>query len=572
MTYLFTSNVEIKNDIGNTIPITVYNANGQISENNRFFVNTVGNVSVTQATSPWVVTGNVSANIAGSVVVEYKGASSVSSFGEPYAISITPVLQLDGIYGITDEVIQTYKTGANSFAGANTTTSMWEVRTGTSVGGYGVLRSKRFVRYRPGQGCLARFTATFTSGVANSTQRAGLFNQENALQIGYNGNTFGVLRATGGKAHITVLTINTAPSNTQNVTITLNGTAHTFSITSGTTNATASKIVIHDQFTGWMAEQVDNTVVFLSESLGAKSGTFSFSSTGNATGTFLTKQLGVAQTENWTPQYEWNVDTLGAIDPTTGVRHTRNPSGMTLDPTKLNVYQINFRWLGAGEIRYALEDQITGNFIFFHKEHYTNQNTIPHIAQPSFKIGYVTSSTGSTTDLKVTGASMMGAIEGVIYQNELNRSTSASATTLAQNALHHLLTIRNPYVTNGAANALNGSYVINAKEIILKNVSVATQGNDPGIMYLFFDPTSFSGTHLYYSQPKDNGMVSTSTGTMNSSIDTAVCRFVTAINGQAEYKLSDFRVSIPPGSVVSIAVQSTAQISRISLALVFSED
>jgi len=553
MTYLFVNDQEIKNESGNAISVT-------------------GNVAVSQITSPWVVTGNVSANIVGTVTVEPLGATSTSAFGEPYAVSITPVIQLDSIYGVTSEVIQTYTSGANASAGANVTTAMWEVKTGTSVGGYGVLRSKRFLRYRPGQGALARFTAAFTIGVANSTQRAGLFNQENAIQIGYDGATFGVLRATGGKAHKTVLTINTAPNATQTITITLNSVAFTFSINSGTATQAAAQIDAINNFTGWVIDQVDNTIVFMADNLGVKSGTFSFSSTGNATGSFSTKQAGVAQTENWTPQYNWNIDTLGVIDPTTGQRHTRNPSGMTLDPTKLNVYQINFRWLGVGEIRYAIEDQTTGNMVFFHREHYTNQNLLPHTAQPSFKLGYVAYSLGSTTNLKVIGASMMAAIEGTIFQNELNRSTSTSKTSLAQNTLHHLLSLRNPYVTNGAANALNGTYVLNAKECILKNISVATQGNDPGIIYIFYEPVSFSGTHLYFSQPKDNEMICTETGTLNATTDTAITRFVTAINGQASYDLSPYRIAIPPGSFISVGIQSTAQISRISLALVFSED
>jgi hypothetical protein len=210
--------------------------------------------------------------------------------------------------------------------------------------------------------------------------------------------------------------------------------------------------------------------------------------------------------------------------------------------------------------------------VFFHREHYTNRNTLPHIAQPSFKIGYVAYNLGTSSNAVVTGASMMGAIEGDIRQNELNRSTGVNKTTLAQNVLHHLLTLRNPYVTNGAAGALNGNYLLNAKEIILKNISVGTQNTDPAVLYIFYEPTSFSGTHSFFSQPKDNGMISTVDGTLDETVDTAVCRFVTAINGETQYQLSDFRIAIPPGSYVSIGIKSTNAISRATLAMVFSED
>jgi hypothetical protein len=540
-------------------------------------VGIVGNVNVTQGTNPWTVAGNLTATVVGGTIetVPVDGPSRVSAFGEPYGITITPVIQLDGIYGITDEVIQTYTYGTGASASASPSDALWTVRSGTTPYGYGVLRSKRFLRYRPGQGALARFTAAFTPNVAASSQRVGLANQENNIQIGWNddgvhGPRFGVLRSTGGKVQIVVLTINTAPTGSQTANVTLNGTSHSISITAGTTQATAVSINNTDGFTGWLTDQVDNTIVFMSTSLGPKNGTYSFSSSGTgtlATGTFVTKQVGIAQTEHWTYQENFNVDTLGAniAGP--------NPSGMTLRSEYLNVYQINFRWLGVGEIRFAIEDSNTGNMIFFHREHYTNRNALPHTAQPSFKIAYTAYNlAGGTGNVKVTGASMMGAIEGDIRQNELNRSTSVNKTTLAQNTMHHLLTIRNPYVTNGAAGALNGNYILNAKEIILKDISVGTQNTDPALLYIFYEPTSFSGIHSYYSQPKDNGMISTVDGTLDPAVDTAICQFVTAINGESQYKLSDFRIAIPPGSWVSFAIKSTNGISRATMALVFSED
>ena len=539
-------------------------------------VGVIGNVNVTQGTTPWTITGNVATTVSGTVeTVPVGGASTVTAFGEPYGITITPVIQLDSIYGITSEVIQTYTNGTGASASANPQDALWTVRSGTTPYGYGVLRSKRFLRYRPGQGALARFTASFTPNVSASSQRVGLANQENNIQIGWNddgvhGPRFGVLRSTGGKVQIVVLTIDTAPTGTQTANVTLNGVSYAIPIASGTAQNTAVTINRIDGFTGWLTDQVDNTIVFMSNTLGPKNGTYSFSSSGTgtlATGTFSTKQTGVAQTENWTYQENFNVDTLGAnvAGP--------NPSGMTLRSEYLNVYQINFRWLGAGEIRYAIEDSNTGNMVFFHREHYTNRNALPHTAQPSFKIAYTAYNlAGGTGNVKVTGASMMGAIEGEIKQNELNRSTSVNKTTLSQNVMHHLLTIRNPYVTNGAAGALNGNYILNAKEIILKDISVGTQNTDPALLYIFYEPTSFSGTHSYYSQPKDNGMISTVDGTLDPAVDTAVCQFVTAINGESQYKLSDFRIAIPPGSWVSFAIKSTNGISRATMALVFSED
>jgi hypothetical protein len=537
MSYVFSNNSNI------------YNSNGTpITANTRLPVD-IGNNTVG-------ITGNVTISTT---------ASQTSAFGEPYGITITPVLQADAIYGITTEVVQTYTSGSGSSANSNL--QIYKVETGNTVGGYGVLRSKRFLRYRPGQGALSRFTAAFSNGVSQSTQRAGLFNQENAIMFGYNGTDFGVMRATGGKAEIRQLTINSISSGSQTITVTLNDTAYTVTGVN-TANTTQAAVAIANRvggFDGYLIDQVDNTIVFLAPGTSPQTGTFSATGSGTFSGSFARLQAGIAQTENWTKQENWNVDTLGA-------NTQLNPSGMTLNKDNLNVYQIQFRWLGAGQISYAVEDSNTGNMIHVHKEHYVGTNTAPHLANPSFKIGYVAYSTGSTTNLAVTGASMFGAIEGTIFQNELNRSTSVSKTTLGSGTVWHLMTIRNPYVTNGKSGALNGNYVLNAKEVILKDISIGVQGNDPGIVYIFYEPTSFSNTHVYTSQPKDNVMVSTVDGTLDPTVDTAVTRFVTAINGEAQYDLSKYRIAIPSGSYVSIAIQSTSNMSRVSAAVVFSED
>lgn len=493
-------------------------------------------------------------------------AGQVSAFGEPLAISPTAVIQLDAIYGATTDVIQTYSSGTGATAGADT--QLFRVQSGTSQGGYGVLRSKRFMRYRPGQGIVTRFTAAFTQGVPGSLQFAGLANQENRVAFGWNGDRFGVCRSTGGKAHITLMTMTVAPNATQTATITLNGVAYT--VTLGNTSADIAVQTIVNRaggYGGWLVQQTDGACIWLAPTLGPMNGTFSFTSTGNAQATFSTKQVGIAQTDNWTYQEDWNVDKMDGSN-----NIDTNPSGMTLDHTKLNVYQINMRWLGAGVISYAMEDQASGTMVYVHREHYVNQHNLPHTLNPSFKITYAAYNTTNTTNLTVTGASMYGAVEGTIHQNELTRAYGMSRSNLAQNTLHHLMTIKNGYVTNGLANANNGNYVLNTKEAIVKSLSVSIQGQDPARIFLFFEPSSFSSTHLFYAIPRCNELESTVTGTFDITVDTPVYEALVGINGTINVDLSSYRITIPPGSFVSVAIQSTGGVNPASAVLVWSED
>ena len=493
-------------------------------------------------------------------------AGQVSAFGEPLAISPTAVVQLDGIYGNTTDVIQTYNNGTGSSSGS--VSGVFQVESGTTQGGYGILRSKRFVRYRPGQGVVTRFTAAYTTGVAGSLQFAGFANQENRVVFGYNGTRFGVCRSSGGKATILLMTMTVAPNATQTATITLNGVAYT--VTLGNTTAAAAVTAIVERvggYGGWLMQQTDGALLWLAPSLGPMNGTFSFTSTGNATATFQVKQTGVAQTDNWTYQEDWNVDKLdgsAAID--------TNPSGMTLDHTKLNVYQIAMRWLGVGVISYAIEDQASGTMVYVHREHYTNQHTKPHVDNPSFKITYGAYNTTNTTNLTVKGASMYGAIEGTIHLNELTRSWSTSKTGLAKDLVHHIMTIKNSVVTNGLAGANNGNYIINAKEAIVKSLSVSAQSTDPVQVYLYFEPAGFSAQHEYYIIPYCNQVHSVVTGTFDPTLATPVYTGLVAINGTINIDLSAYRITIPPGSWLSIAVKSTNSISPCVAALVWSED
>ncbi len=493
-------------------------------------------------------------------------AGQVSAFGEPLAISPTAVIQLDAIYGTTTDVIQTYSNGTGASAGGDT--QLFRVQSGTTQGGYGVLRSKRFMRYRPGQGIVSRFTAAFTQGRAGSLQFAGLANQENRVAFGFDGTKFGVCRSTGGKAHITLLTMTVAPNATQTATITLNGVAYTVTLGNTTADVAVQTIVNRaGGYGGWLVQQTDGACIWLAPTLGPMNGTFSFTSTGNAQATFSTKQVGIAQTDYWTYQEDWNIDKMDGSN-----NIDTNPSGMTLDHTKLNVYQINMRWLGAGVISYAMEDQASGTMVYVHKEHYVNQHTLPHTLNPSFKITYAAYNLTNTTNLTVTGASMYGAIEGTIFHNELTRAAGTAKASLAQNVLHHLLTVRNGHVTNGLAGANNGNYVLNTKEAIIKSLSVSTQNTDPCRVYLFFEPTSFSSTHMYYAIPRCNELQSTVTGNFDLTVDTPVYEALTGINGTINIDLSAYRITIPPGSFVSIGVQSTNGITAVSCALVWSED
>lgn len=487
----------------------------------------------------------------GSIINE--GASFRSAFGEQVHVPITPVIQLDGLYGLNSNKFETYTSGT----GITTSNTLMTVKSGTGAYGYGVIRSKRAVRYRPGQGALARFTAKFDEGRTGYTQRAGFFTQEQSLTVGFNTNgQFGVLRENGGKAHIHRFLITNAATGTETITVTLAGTATTITIPSGTTTQNATSIGT-SSFSGWNVDYEDSEVVFLSNSLGPKSGTFSITSSGTFVATASTLQSGVAQTEHWTYQQDWNIDTL------TGIGGTTNPSGVTLNPQKLNVYQINFRWLGAGEMRYAIENPLNGDMIFFHHEHYSNKNTDVHLDNPSLKIGYVAAELGGSSGLGVTvsGASMLGAIEGLISPIDYPVAAYNSRTdNITANNIAHLLSVKGNLVSNNK---------INTRELILKKIAIGAvaSASAPCLVYLYLNPTTVSKLNF---TPLTQASSYSTTDTVVSGTPIAV--FAVTSGAPQTIDVSDLRITIPPKTILSMAISSSAQLTRVDSGITFIED
>jgi len=264
-------------------------------------------------------------------------------------------------------------------------------------------------------------------------------------------------------------------------------------------------------------------------------------------------QAGVANTLNWTYQANWLNDKLNGT----------GPSGMTLDPSKLNVYQIDFRWLGAGEIRYAIEDSNTGDMIFFHHDHYANRQTDVHIDNPSFKLGYIAAniSGSSSTDVHVYGASMLGAIQGIVaHTNYTTAASSGTKTGLASNSYNHLLTIRNDSVLNNK---------INLREFRAQKLSVAADSNDPIELIVTFNVNLNVPYEYTPANPDSSSSISTVTGTFTAP--KILASYIIRGGSSGIFDLSDLNIVVPSGNWISIAAKSAQSIQSIIASVIWEE-
>ena len=493
--------------------------------------------------------------------IENEGASARSAFGERLQVPVTPVIQMDAVYGLDPRKIETLTYSASGVATSED--GMFKVSAGSDANSYGVVRSRNFLRYRPGQGALARFTASFTSNPTGFTQRAGLFNQEQALQIGYDTDgRFGVLRANGGKAHIHEFVFSAIADGT--VTVQLNGTSFTgVAVAGGSVAANIAALAAGLQQQAlfnalYIVEYNETKLRFLATSLGPQNGTNNVTSTATVTFTSAHLQLGVAQTENWTYQEDWNLDKLDG----TGT------SGVTLDPSKLNVYQINFRWLGAGEMRFAIENPLNGDMIFFHHEHYSNQNTVPHLANPSLKLGYVAANlSGGTGTVTVRGASMLGAIEGIVRNTELPRSRTNTRTSALNTpgTRYHIISIKNKLIYQGK---------INTRDLIMQRVTGAINSTgDPAILEIWYNPTLTGITPLWTSGGDyDASLYATGAWSLPTQTSAPIATFHISNGDTLDAILTDLYVRVPPNNFITVTIRSTSNLTAATATMIYTED
>jgi hypothetical protein len=404
-------------------------------------------------------------------------------------------------------------------------------------------------------GCILRWTARFASPIALSTQRAGGVTLGNELTFGYNNTDFGILIRNSGKPEIRKLTVTVAATGNETATITLNGVAFTPSLTSGTTAHNAAELAAAT-YTGWNVTHNGSVVTFLAQSVDAKSGTYSISSTGDADGTFAQTSAGASVNDNFINQTAWNVnkcDGTGAFP-------------MVLDQTKGNVYQIKFQYLGFGNMDFFIENPADGRFQLVHRLQYANANTSPSLTIPDFKVGVFCASLGSTTDISTFAGSFYGAVEGKIDEL-LNPDSVGNSQTAVGTTLTNVISIRVRLEING---------IINLRELDLHNVSGAADGTKPVEFELLLNPTITGDQNwAYHNGNSTDSLIEVMTDKLTVSINSGVTLelgdFSVARLGNFSEDLTNLGIDLKRGDVVCLCAKATSSTSDLEGSLIWKE-
>ena len=378
------------------------------------------------------------------------------AFGELETVEPTPVVQADFIYNVNADMVDSTVTGSGTVTQAD---SMVVLQTTAATSSSAMVETKRFLKYRPGQGCHVRGTALFTTGVANSEQLFGAGDDVDGLFFGFNGTSFGIM--------------------TRN-----------------------------------------NSV------------------------------------DTWVAQADWNGDVMD------GTGGSSNPTGQNLDPTKGNVYQINFQWLGFGLIEFAIEDANTGRFVPVHSIAYANANTVPSLRNPSFPILWSVENTTNNTNITLKGASCVGEVEGKIEYlgptNAIGNTKTGVTTTLT-----NILTIQNKSTYQS---------ITNRTPVNLLKYSIAVDGNKPAEFQLIKN-TTLGGTPSYTDISTNTSVIDYDTaGTTISGGQVIDFGTLGATGNASESGTSTTDIILLPGETLTIAVRATTATTDATVAIRWVED
>ena len=443
----------------------------------------------------------------------------------------TPIVQIANKYQIDPAELDTLEIFEATGGSADNDANMFRCQSGTSVGGYGVVRSKETLNYRAGQGVEAMLTASFTTGIANSLQFAGMFSLTETLAFGYDGADFSVIHEYNGQAEIQLITITGAGT----CTVTLDSTASSgITVTNSSVQENAREITdglkADALASSWRFEQVDDKVFCIAKSVGNKTGTMSVS--GGVTATIIEDLQGVTKTSNNTTQSSWN-----GVTPFTG-----------FDPTQLNIYKIRFGYLGIANIDFFLYNPTTGIFDLVHSIEWANANTVPHLGNPNLKIGWTSASLGSSgTNLTVKGASGSIFLEG---DEVIKNNTFADVATVASVAgtLTNLITIKNRIVYGDHYNLGKAFPLL---------VSIDNEHNKGLIVEVFRNADVAGVVNYQYEDEFNSIIVSDKAGTTVTN-GTLIDAFVVAANSSEVVDLTQLKTEILPDDTFTISAKTVS--------------
>lgn len=241
-------------------------------------------------------------------------------------------------------------------------------------------------------------------------------------------------------------------------------------------------------------------------------------------------------------------------------------SGMTIDHTKLNVWQIRYQYLGAGEIELCVENPATGNFITVHTIQFANSSITPSSFNPNYRFMMFVNNKATTTDIFAKCASCAYFIEGDVEFKELQRPQfgSGERQKTAVTAEVAICTIKNKTTYASKTNFIDA---------LVENIGLsieASSANNLGKIRLVRNAT-LGGTPVFNDINTTDSIMSIDTaGTTVTGGKELFTVPLAGKNDRESLNLIEYKIMLLAGDTITVA-GSSSNSATINTSLLWKE-
>lgn len=255
--------------------------------------------------------------------------------------------------------------------------------------------------------------------------------------------------------------------------------------------------------------------------------------------------------ENWVAQSSWNVDKMDGS----------GTSGVTLDPSKGNVFEIRFQWLGYGAIDFGIENPSTGELILVHRIQYANANTLPSIFNPSLPLSARINNSGTATAITLQTGGAMGFQEGLTTHALEIINSYSNTKSISANVENAVFSIKD--VTSFQSKS-------NRAPVKLAFVSYSADGTKD-VALRVIQNTTLGGSPSWNNINASTSVVQYDTSGTSVTGGKTLLRWVVSKTASDNFFLPDaLPIVMNPGDTLTIAALS-ANDSSVSCSLTWNE-
>ncbi len=223
-------------------------------------------------------------------------------------------------------------------------------------------------------------------------------------------------------------------------------------------------------------------------------------------------------------------------------------SGETIDQTKLNVFFIQYQYLGAGAIKIYFEKQ-NGDVVLVHTEKYAGLYVEPSVHNPNFHFHMHVDNKSTEENIIMKSSSHAYFIEGKTSFIELHQPENSSS-------VREKITVETEVAIFTIRNKASYASKVNFIDILLLNVSAAIEANSANNIgnIKITKNTTLGGTPAYSDINTSDSVIEIDTaGTTLTGGKVLFADLLAGKNDKLSKKLSDLKIILSPGESITIS-------------------